>query len=115
MSAELRCAVWVGMALGLRNAIFMGLTNPVVAATQFTAFVGMSNLATSPMFHVSGLFAGVIMSNSVIGVVQEIRAKRTLDQLEVVNTPTVNAVRDGQDVELSPGEIVADDDRCNHG
>ncbi len=36
-----------GMAIGVRNAVFMGLTNPAVAATQFTAFVGMSNLASS--------------------------------------------------------------------
>lgn len=55
------------------------------------------------------LFAGVIVSNSVIGVVQEIRAKRTLDQLEVVNTPTVTAVREGVVVELSPGDVVADE------
>ena len=36
-----------GMAYGSRNAIFMGMTNPAVAATQFTAFMGMSNLAVS--------------------------------------------------------------------
>jgi PAT family beta-lactamase induction signal transducer AmpG len=36
-----------GMAYGVRNAIFMGMTNPAVAATQFTAFMGMANLAIS--------------------------------------------------------------------
>ena len=36
-----------GMAFGVRNAIFMGMTNPVVAATQFTAFMGMANMAIS--------------------------------------------------------------------
>jgi PAT family beta-lactamase induction signal transducer AmpG len=36
-----------GMAFGVRNAIFMGMTNPAVAATQFTAFMGLSNLAIS--------------------------------------------------------------------
>jgi PAT family beta-lactamase induction signal transducer AmpG len=39
--------VFYGMAYGVRNAIFMGMTNPAVAATQFTAFMGMSNLAIS--------------------------------------------------------------------
>jgi PAT family beta-lactamase induction signal transducer AmpG len=34
-----------GLAFGVRNGIFMGMTNPAVAATQFTAFMGMSNLA----------------------------------------------------------------------
>jgi MFS transporter, PAT family, beta-lactamase induction signal transducer AmpG len=36
-----------GMAFGVRNAIFMGMTNPAVAATQFTAFMGMANMAIS--------------------------------------------------------------------
>lgn len=36
-----------GIAYGSRNSIFMGMTNPAVAATQFTAFMGMSNMAIS--------------------------------------------------------------------
>jgi PAT family beta-lactamase induction signal transducer AmpG len=36
-----------GMAYGVRNAIFMGMTNPAIAATQFTAFMALSNLAIS--------------------------------------------------------------------
>jgi PAT family beta-lactamase induction signal transducer AmpG len=39
--------LFFGMAFGVRNAIFMGMTNPAVAATQFTAFMGMANLAIS--------------------------------------------------------------------
>jgi PAT family beta-lactamase induction signal transducer AmpG len=36
-----------GMMFGPRIATFMGMTNPVVGATQFTAFMGMSGLAIS--------------------------------------------------------------------
>lgn len=36
-----------GMGFGVHKAIFMGLTNPAVAATQFTAFMAMGNLAIS--------------------------------------------------------------------
>ena len=36
-----------GMAFGLHAAVFMGMTNPAIAATQFTAFMAMSNLAIS--------------------------------------------------------------------
>jgi PAT family beta-lactamase induction signal transducer AmpG len=39
--------LFFGMAYGVRNAIFMGMTNPAVAATQFTAFMGMANAAIS--------------------------------------------------------------------
>ena len=46
-----------GMAYGSRNAIFMGMTNPAVAATQFTAFMGMSNLAISMGNYWQGMVA----------------------------------------------------------
>ena len=43
-----------------------------------------------------GLFVGVVVSNSVIGVIQEVRARRELRRLEVVTEPlaTVRAKRD---------------------
>jgi PAT family beta-lactamase induction signal transducer AmpG len=36
-----------GMAYAVRIAIFMGMTNPAVAATQFTAYMALSNVAIS--------------------------------------------------------------------
>jgi len=38
-------AVFQGLMYGTRSAIFMDVTNPVVAATQFTAYMAMMNLA----------------------------------------------------------------------
>ena len=55
------------------------------------------------------LFGGVIVANSVIGVVQELRAKRVLDRLRVVNAPRAHAVRDGKVTELQVHELVLDD------
>ena len=40
------------------------------------------------------LFGGVVVANTLIGIIQELRAKRTLDRLTVVNAPKVMAVRD---------------------
>jgi len=57
-----------------------------------------------------GLFVGVIVSNSVIGIVQELRARRALEQLAVLNTPTARVVRaDGPARDVALGEVVADD------
>ena len=56
-----------------------------------------------------GLFGGVIIANSVIGIVQELRAKRTLDQLRVVTAPKVRVLRDGSTVELRVEDLVLDD------
>ncbi|HWL45088.1 MAG TPA: HAD-IC family P-type ATPase [Ilumatobacter sp.] len=56
-----------------------------------------------------GLFVGVILSNSVIGIVQELRARHTLEQLAVLNAPHARVRRDGTDREVDLGDVVADD------
>ncbi len=55
------------------------------------------------------LFGGVIVANSVIGVYQELRAKKVLDQLSVVSAPRAHAVRDREVRELLVHELVLDD------
>jgi cation-transporting ATPase E len=55
------------------------------------------------------LFGLVIVANTVVGIVQEVRAKRTLDRLEVVNAPRARVVRDGRVSELAVGQVVLDD------
>src|SRR5882757_10549270 len=57
----------------------------------------------------NGLFGGVIIANSAIGIFQELRAKRTLDRLAVLNAPRARAVRAGTVAELAVEEVVADD------
>jgi cation-transporting ATPase E len=56
-----------------------------------------------------GLFVGVIVSNSAIGIFQELRARRTLEALAVLNAPKAHVRRDGTDHEIALGDIVADD------
>jgi len=56
-----------------------------------------------------GLFGVVLAVNTIIGVAQELRAKRTLDRLAVLTAPTAHGVRNGRSVELPPGEVVLDD------
>lgn len=63
-------------------------------------------LAGSPK---DALFGGVIVANSVIGVVQELRAKRTLDALQVVSAPRVHVLRDGEQHDLAVDDLVLDD------
>jgi cation-transporting ATPase E len=67
---------------------------------------GLVILAGSPK---DALFAGVIVANSVIGVFQEVRAKRVLEKLSVINAPRARAVRDGEVRELQVQELVQDD------
>ncbi|MDI2131243.1 cation-translocating P-type ATPase [Yinghuangia seranimata] len=56
-----------------------------------------------------GLFGLVIVANTGIGIVQELRAKKTLDALAVVGEAKPRVRRDGHTVELTPRELVLDD------
>jgi cation-transporting ATPase E len=55
------------------------------------------------------LFGGVIVANSVIGIVQELRAKKTLDRLRVISAPRAHVMRDGVISEVQVHELVLDD------
>jgi cation-transporting ATPase E len=55
------------------------------------------------------LFGFVLLFNTLIGVVQEYRAKRTLDRLAVLNAPRARVVRDGEMQEIAVTEVVLDD------
>ncbi|MCU0506732.1 MAG: HAD-IC family P-type ATPase, partial [Chloroflexi bacterium] len=52
---------------------------------------------------------GVISTNIVVSVVQEVRAKRTLDRIALLTAPTATVVRDGIERAVSPSELVVGD------
>ncbi len=55
------------------------------------------------------LFAGVILANIAIGTIQELRAKRTLDRLSLLNRSPARVLREGEIKVVDPTEIVRDD------
>jgi cation-transporting ATPase E/undecaprenyl-diphosphatase len=55
------------------------------------------------------LFGGVIVANTLIGIIQEVRAKRVLDRLALLVAPRARARRDGEVVEIPVAELVAGD------
>ena len=57
----------------------------------------------------NALFGGVIVINSVIGIVQELRAKRTLDRLAVLSAPRARVRREGTECEVPVADVVLDD------
>ncbi|HEX4778455.1 MAG TPA: HAD-IC family P-type ATPase, partial [Acidimicrobiia bacterium] len=56
-----------------------------------------------------GLFGIVLVTNTLIGIVQEVRAKRTLDRLAVLSAPRARVVRAGRANELPVEQVVLDD------
>ncbi|MDO5329132.1 MAG: HAD-IC family P-type ATPase [Coriobacteriia bacterium] len=55
------------------------------------------------------LFMGVIICNTLIGIIQEIRSKRTTDKLTIVAEAKVKVIRDGKLSEIPIDQIVVDD------
>ncbi len=53
--------------------------------------------------------SGLAVINATIGVVQESIAKRRLDRIALLNRPTARVMRDGEDVEIDPGQLVIGD------
>ncbi len=54
-------------------------------------------------------FLAVIIPNLVLGIVQELRAKKMIEKLSLVSAPRAIVVRDGEQKEITTGEIVLDD------
>jgi cation-transporting ATPase E len=55
------------------------------------------------------LFGIVLVANAAIGIVQEIRAKRTLDRLALLTAPLASVQRAGQQVQIPVDQLVTDD------
>ena len=55
------------------------------------------------------LFIGVVFFNTIIGIVQEIRSKQSVDKLTILTASKVSVLRDGVLTEVSKDELVLDD------
>ncbi|MGW2701036.1 cation-translocating P-type ATPase [Streptomyces sp. NPDC001340] len=85
----------------------------IVRANVFTRFNAIIGALWLIMLFVApiqdSLFGFVILANTGIGIVQEWRAKQTLDSLAVIGEARPTVRRDGTAVEVATNEIVLDD------
>jgi len=87
--------------------------NEIVRANVFTrinAILGvlfLIVLATGSL--INGLFGLLIVANSAIGIIQELRAKQTLDSLAIVGQAKPTVRRQSGTAELPPNKVVLDD------
>lgn len=57
----------------------------------------------------NSMFMGIIIINTVIGIVQEVRAKKTIDKLAILTANKAVVLRDGKKWSISTEELVLDD------
>jgi cation-transporting P-type ATPase E len=78
--------------------------------TRFNAIIGVLFLVILVVGPIQdGLFGFVIVANTAIGIVQELRAKRTLDSLAVIGESRPTVRRDGATAEIPTSAIVLGD------
>lgn len=78
--------------------------------TWFNALIGsmwVIMLIVAPIQ--DSLFGFVIVANTLIGIIQEYRAARTLEKLAVIGEAKPRVRRDGEDIEVPSSQIVVDD------
>ncbi len=84
--------------------IYANVFNPV-NAIMLALFV----LILVAGFPADGLFVGVVIGNSVIGVSQEVYARRELQKLQLLNSPIVRVIRNAEELSIDAQSIVQDD------
>ena len=55
-------------------------------------------------------FLPIVIGNTLIGIIQEVRAKRTLDKMNLLNAPHAIVVRDGVKQKIETEQLVQDDE-----
>lgn len=57
----------------------------------------------------NSMFVGIILINTIIGIIQEIRAKKTIDKLAILTESRTVVLRDGKKWSISTEKLVIDD------
>ncbi|WP_374975336.1 HAD-IC family P-type ATPase [Microbacterium trichothecenolyticum] len=85
----------------------------IVRANVFTLFNGIVFACFFVLFVLGrwqdALFGLAAFANSIIGCVQEFRAKAALDRLALLNAPRARVRREGVEAEIAPPDVVLDD------
>ena len=108
----------------VEERIQKGLVNKVTVSTEKTTWqIIQSNVFTyfNFIFFVLAmllvivqswnnlLFLPIVIINSLIGIVQELRARKILSNMQLLHHYTAIAVRDGKEIQLETKDLVQDD------
>lgn len=95
------------------NIKYTRSTKTIILTNIFTLFnfinIGLLILVLTTGSFQNGLFAFIIIINTIIAIIQEIKAKVILDNLKIATQEKVKVKRDGEIREILKTEIVIDD------
>jgi cation-transporting ATPase E len=104
------------VVLGQTNAAPRTTSRPlwhIIRDNVFTLFNGILTVCFIAIAVLGdlrdGLFYGIVVANAAIGIVQEVRAKLTLDRLALLAAPRVRVLRGTDEVTIAPADVVLGD------
>lgn len=88
-------------------------TKEIISENVFTYF-NFIFLILAVLLAVTGsyrdmTFLPIIVANTLIGIIQELRSKRTLDKLTMLHAPVTSVIRDGTEFQVKSSDLVLDD------
>lgn len=111
-TAEVNERIAAGLSNDVPDAPVRSLAD-IVKANVFTPvnaiIVTLLALILIAGYSADALFAGVVVSNSLIGIAQELQARRTLNALAVLAAPKARVRRNGESSEIGVSGVVVDD------
>ena len=88
-------------------------TKEIIVSNVFTYFNLIFLVITILLIAVGSFrnltFLPIIIGNTVIGIVQELRAKKTLEKMSLLNAPRADVIRNGKMTQIATEKLVKDD------
>ena len=104
------------VAAGLTNDVPQGPSRTAADIVRANVITRFNILLTALLVVIlivapiqDALFGVVMIVNTAIGIIQELRAKRTLDRLALLSAPSARVVREGTVTDVPVDEVVLDD------
>lgn len=88
-------------------------TSQIIKENVFTLF-NFLNFAIAILLFIAKAYSNmafivIIICNILIGIIQELKAKKQVDELSLLNSPEVHVIRDGQEQSIRAEDTVEDD------
>ena len=85
----------------------------IICSNVFTLFNFLCLLMAGVIIAVGrpgdAFFSVIYLANTLIGIIQEVRAKRQVEKLSLMTAPVATVTRDGVDIKIPVTEVVVDD------
>ena len=97
-----------------RTTSHLTRTTGQIIRTHTLTYFNFLNIALALLIVFTGqikniLFLGTVITNTLVGIIQELKVKSLIDGLAVITTTHVKALRGGQEKDIPVDEIVIDD------